>query len=79
MRFEHPEIEARYAERRAALNARRLSFVDFCRSERLRLAVDRLTYFSHWITPVGAPKRYDTRFFTALAPGHQRPLFKTHT
>ena len=51
VRFEHPEIEARYAERRAALNARRLSFVDFCRSERLRLAVDRLTYaFGHLVS-----------------------------
>lgn len=72
--FDDPGTEARYAEQRAALNARRLGFAEFCRRERLRLAADRLTYFSHWITPVGAPKRYDTRFFAALAPRHQRPL-----
>ena len=37
----------------------------------LRLAPDDLHYFSHWITPDGAPKRYDTRFFVALAPAGQ--------
>jgi len=33
--------------------------------------VDRLTYFGHWITPVRAPRRYDTRFFLAVAPERQ--------
>jgi 8-oxo-dGTP pyrophosphatase MutT (NUDIX family) len=72
--FEHPEIEARFVAHRAALNAGKMAFLDFCRAERLRLATDRLTYFSHWITPVAAPKRYDTRFFAAIVPQHQQPL-----
>ena len=41
------------------------------RAEGLRLATDRLLYFGHWITPVAAPRRYDTRFFLAAAPAHQ--------
>ena len=45
-------------------------FLDACRAEGLRLATDRVHYFSHWITPEPAPKRYDTRFFVAAAaPG----------
>ncbi len=35
------------------------------------LAPDDLAYLSHWITPVGTPKRFDTRFFIAVAPSGQ--------
>ena len=31
-------------------------------------------YFSHWITPEGPTRRYDTRFFVARAPDAQVPL-----
>jgi 8-oxo-dGTP pyrophosphatase MutT (NUDIX family) len=61
----------RYVAQRRALDEGRGDFADFVRGEGLRLAVDRLRYFGHWITPVGSPRRYDTRFFLAVAPAGQ--------
>lgn len=45
-----------------------------CESLGLKLAVDRLAYYSYWLTPPGLPKRFDTRFFVAMAPQGQTAL-----
>jgi len=66
-----PAASERFRSHRQALNAGKRGFAAVMQSEDLRLATDRLTYFSHWITPIGAPRRYDTRFFLAVAPGRQ--------
>lgn len=66
-------IARRFARHRADVNAGRRRFLDVCVEERLRLPLDRVHYFSHWITPVGRPRRYDTRFFLAAAPPDQAP------
>ncbi len=68
------QAAARLDEHRRALNAGSRLFLDVLRDQQLRLAADRLVYFSHWITPVGAPRRYDTRFFVAAAPEEQALL-----
>ena len=68
--LEGPAAE-RFAAHRRALEHRRGDFTAFARREGLRLAADRLIYFGHWITPAGAPRRYDTRFFLAVTPEGQ--------
>jgi 8-oxo-dGTP pyrophosphatase MutT (NUDIX family) len=62
-----------YTEHRDALNAGARSLLEVCVAESLTLAVDLLMPFGHWITPIGPPRRFDTRFFVAPAPPGQDP------
>ncbi|MGK2898811.1 MAG: MBL fold metallo-hydrolase [Burkholderiaceae bacterium] len=48
---------------------------ELCREFGLTLALDRLAYLSHWLTPLGRAKRFDTRFFIAAAPRAQTAAF----
>jgi 8-oxo-dGTP pyrophosphatase MutT (NUDIX family) len=59
---------------RKDVNAKRVSFLEACRRADVSLAVDRVHYFSHWITPEMAPKRFDTRFFVACLPPGQTAI-----
>lgn len=55
-----------------------LGIAALCRREGLVLAVDELAYVSHWVTPPGEARRFDTRFFVARAPADQEPLHDAH-
>jgi 8-oxo-dGTP pyrophosphatase MutT (NUDIX family) len=72
------EIAARFDAQRRQLNAGELDFAALIAAESLQLAADQLVYFAHWITPVTAPRRYDTRFFMAEAPPEQEPFHDDH-
>jgi 8-oxo-dGTP pyrophosphatase MutT (NUDIX family) len=59
------------APMRDALNSGKRSFTDLVVTHDLVLDTGALHPLSHWITPEGSPRRYDTRFFIAAAPeGH---------
>jgi 8-oxo-dGTP pyrophosphatase MutT (NUDIX family) len=67
-----PGAEERFGEYRHAMHEGQVTFAELCDAEGLDLAADVVHYFSHWITPKGPPRRYDTRFFLAEVPGNQR-------
>ena len=56
---------------RPKLDKREAALADVLEKEKLRLALDQLVHFAHWITPAHLPKRFDTHFFLASSPvGH---------
>ena len=78
IRLDQPEVAARFVEHRRAVDRGERRLVDVCADEQLQLAVDGIHYFSHWITPEGAPRRYDTRFFVARAPRRRCRVHDDH-
>jgi glyoxylase-like metal-dependent hydrolase (beta-lactamase superfamily II)/8-oxo-dGTP pyrophosphatase MutT (NUDIX family) len=63
------QVEAARAERHACLTG--ADFAALCARHALVLDAAALTYHSHWLTPPGVPKRFDTRFFAARLPEGQ--------
>lgn len=66
-----PALRQRFEQHRARLRVGDLGLAELCREEQLRLGLDRMRYFSHWITPEGPPRRYNTRFFIAQVASEQ--------
>lgn len=62
--------ESRLRATRLQISAGQLSIAELCRAHGWQLAVDKLAFFSHWITPPGK-LRFDTRFFLCSAPPKQ--------
>lgn len=74
VRFDDPAMAQRFEHHRHAVHDGALSIIELCEHESLRLCAGDLSYVSHWITPVGEVRRFDTRFFVARAPQAQEPL-----
>jgi 8-oxo-dGTP pyrophosphatase MutT (NUDIX family) len=72
--FDGEDVQRRFHDHRRAVHAGTLGLVELCQRESLRLATDEIRYVSHWVTPVGERRRFDTRFFLARAPQSQEPL-----
>ncbi len=79
LRLQSTAMRERYASWRERLNANEDGVLEaMCKKDGLRLATDQLAYVSHWITPSDQPKRFNTRFFVARAPGRQEALHDGH-
>ena len=76
--FEDEAVAERFLVHRRAVDNSERSLLSIALEEHLLLAADRIHYFSRWITPLGAPRRYDTRFFIAHPPEFQVPVHDDH-
>ena len=74
VRFDAPEVIERFNTERHNIHDGSIALLDLCAQEGLRLTTDDIHYVSHWITPMGEKRRFDTRFFIARAPAAQEPL-----
>jgi glyoxylase-like metal-dependent hydrolase (beta-lactamase superfamily II)/8-oxo-dGTP pyrophosphatase MutT (NUDIX family) len=63
------------AERAARLaQDRSRPFIELLESEDLYIPAGELAYIGHWVTAPKRPRRFDTRFFAAIAPHGQAGL-----
>ncbi len=62
---------AAFAPARGELERHELAFARFLTREGLTFDTELLRPWSHWITPVGEKRRYDTYFFVAALPQGQ--------
>jgi 8-oxo-dGTP pyrophosphatase MutT (NUDIX family) len=53
---------------RLNLMGNQANLYDVIAAQNLKIVLDDVVYFAHWITPVAEPRRYDTRFFAAALP-----------
>ena len=70
----HSDTETRFSIYRDGVNAGEVDFVSMIREQGLVLDGSGVHYVSRWVTPLGPPRRYDTRFFVTAMPEGQQPL-----
>ena len=63
----------RFKQYRSDVHGGAATLRDVLVGERLRLALDTLVHFAHWVTPPSDTRRFDTRFFMTRVPPLQTP------
>jgi len=63
-----------WRDKRTALANRDIDAITLAKETGIRYAADLLRFWQRWVTPIFAPRRYDTRFFVAVMPEGQSPL-----
>jgi 8-oxo-dGTP pyrophosphatase MutT (NUDIX family) len=69
-----PEVDERFSRHRAGVNDGSVDFIDTVELEGLHLDGRTVHYVAQWVTPLGPPRRYNTRFFVTAMPAGQVPL-----
>jgi 8-oxo-dGTP pyrophosphatase MutT (NUDIX family) len=64
----------RFAQHRRDIHAHQQALGEITAREGLRLALDALTLYAHWVTPPVEGRRFDTRFFVTRVPPLQTPV-----
>lgn len=67
------DAQARFSRHRGDVHSARRALKDVVVNDGLRLALDALVYFAHWVTPPIDIRRFDTRFFVTRVPPGQAP------
>ena len=62
----HPALALRHA-----VHDGEISLAEVSRRHGLRPAIEQLRWVSHWVTPMGEARRFDTRFYVARVPPGQ--------
>jgi 8-oxo-dGTP pyrophosphatase MutT (NUDIX family) len=70
--FADEAVHDHYDQYRVPVHKGEISLLEICERESLKLAVDRVHFYNRFVTPIGRPRRFDTRFFIASAPENQR-------
>ena len=63
----------RFRQYRFDVHSHVATFAGLVRREGLRLALDALVLFAHWVTPPIDTRQFDTRFFLTRVPPEQTP------
>jgi 8-oxo-dGTP pyrophosphatase MutT (NUDIX family) len=63
----------RFKQDRSRVHGHKTTLRAVLERERLRLALDALVLFAHWVTPPIDTRQFDTRFFMTRVPPHQTP------
>jgi 8-oxo-dGTP pyrophosphatase MutT (NUDIX family) len=67
------EVHERFRRYRADVHSGRAPLRAIVEHEGLRLALDALVLFAHWVTPPIDTRQFDTRFFMTRVPPDQTP------
>ncbi len=73
VRLADPGDHERFKAYRHAVHSGGHALRHIVEREGLRLALDALAPYAHWVTPPLDTRRFDTRFFVVRVPPHQTP------